>query len=364
MRIGILTFHWAANYGAVLQNFALKTYLEQQGHSVSTINYKPYFADNTLWGFICNKKYKNVCQYIEDLKKDRALQTFRNSKLNLTKRVGRFIELEGVVSDYDVIISGSDQVLNPSFLRNGDGFRVDTPSYFLNFTSKSIKIGYALSFGCTKYPNEDVGYATRLMQNFDKIGVRENSGIYISSQLGRQDAIIVPDPTLLLDSSVYSEIASIKEFSYSKPYFYCFILRNVKSICNSVKKVFGPQNMLLNNEDNNYSMEAWLNKIKNSSFVLTDSFHCVMMCLKLHKPFIAITTQKGNIGMNDRLYTILGKVGLEGRIIHIDNLLNGKDRLNLDVDWINVEQRLDSFAMIGKHFLDFDNINHYEGSSN
>ena len=41
MKIGILTFHWASNYGAVLQAYALQEHLRQAGHAVEIINYQP-----------------------------------------------------------------------------------------------------------------------------------------------------------------------------------------------------------------------------------------------------------------------------------------------------------------------------------
>ena len=40
MKIGIITYHSAHNYGAVLQAFALQEYLQKQGHDVQIINYK------------------------------------------------------------------------------------------------------------------------------------------------------------------------------------------------------------------------------------------------------------------------------------------------------------------------------------
>ena len=43
MRVGILTFHCARNYGAVLQAYALQTYLEKQGHQVYVIDYRPSY---------------------------------------------------------------------------------------------------------------------------------------------------------------------------------------------------------------------------------------------------------------------------------------------------------------------------------
>ena len=40
MKIGILTFHRAYNYGAVLQAYALKKVIESFGAEVEIINYK------------------------------------------------------------------------------------------------------------------------------------------------------------------------------------------------------------------------------------------------------------------------------------------------------------------------------------
>ena len=43
MKIGILTFHCAHNYGAVLQTYALKTHLEHEGFCVEIMNYTPSY---------------------------------------------------------------------------------------------------------------------------------------------------------------------------------------------------------------------------------------------------------------------------------------------------------------------------------
>lgn len=43
MKIGILTFHCAYNYGAVLQAFALQKYLQQMGNNVHIIDYRPKY---------------------------------------------------------------------------------------------------------------------------------------------------------------------------------------------------------------------------------------------------------------------------------------------------------------------------------
>ena len=40
MKIGILTFHRAENFGATLQAYALQTYLSQLGNDVEIIDYR------------------------------------------------------------------------------------------------------------------------------------------------------------------------------------------------------------------------------------------------------------------------------------------------------------------------------------
>mgnify|MGYP001027316730 FL=1 len=41
MKVGILTFHRATNYGAVLQAYALIQYLINQGYDARIVDYKP-----------------------------------------------------------------------------------------------------------------------------------------------------------------------------------------------------------------------------------------------------------------------------------------------------------------------------------
>ena len=43
MKTGILTFHAAHNYGAVLQAYALQEYLKKLGHEVEVIDYRPEY---------------------------------------------------------------------------------------------------------------------------------------------------------------------------------------------------------------------------------------------------------------------------------------------------------------------------------
>ena len=53
-KIGILTFHRAYNYGAVLQCYALQQYLKKQGADVYVIDYKQTWIDGCFKAFSWN----------------------------------------------------------------------------------------------------------------------------------------------------------------------------------------------------------------------------------------------------------------------------------------------------------------------
>lgn len=351
MKIAILTFHWATNYGAVLQTFALQSYLESIGHEVSVINYKPKKYDNTLWTFIRNRKFVHMSAYFQGNKQEKALSDFRHEKLHLTERVYQCFEIEHIAKDFDIIISGSDQVLNPSFLQHGEGKNHISPTYFLGFPFEGKRVGYALSFGCTEYPDKAKQVAQPFLSRFDLVTVRESSGIDIVKSLGRSDAVVVPDPTLLLDSSVYQSLAAESLIRQTKPYTYCFFIRNVAERKNALYPLLQNRSVLWNNEDGHYRMQDWLSKINNSEFVITDSFHCVVMCLKLHKPFIVITELDGNVGMNDRLYTLLKPLQLANRVVHKNGVSVIEILANKNINWAYVENVLTSIQQQGQQFL-------------
>lgn len=349
MNIGILTFHWATNYGAVLQCYALQSYLISIGHNVKVINYKPHQYDESLYKFLRYRKFFHLSEYINAQKKEKALRKFRSDHLIQTERVYTCDTISKIASQFDAIISGSDQVTNPSFLMSGEGRDMVSPTYFQGFPYKGKRIGYALSFGCVVYPEEARKVASNYIDVFDQISVREASGVDIVKYMGRGDAKVVPDPTLLMDSLFYHSLANECHVGQNTRYVYSFFIRNIADRKLTIDNILKEKNILWNNEDRDYTMQGWLNKIKQAEFVITDSFHCVVMCLKLHKPFVVVTDQKGNKGMNDRLYTLLNKLDLSQQIIFKDDLLDSPFIFHFD--WTLIDSKLLEYGNIGKCFF-------------
>jgi len=265
----------------------------------------------------------------------------------MTKRFYSFKELSGNLNEFDVIISGSDQVVNPSFLQNGEGKGIETPTYYLGFDFKGKRIGYALSFGCVEFPQKAVPIASKFLKHFDVISVREKTGVNIVKSMGRGDAVVVPDPTLLMPSSFYHQLAD-ECLDSKNGYIYSFFIRNIAERKPVINELFKDKEVIWNNDEGDYTMQGWLNKIKHSDFVLTDSFHCMVMCLKLHKPFVVVTDKEGNVGMNDRFYTLLYKMSLESVIINKKDLSHYSYQSNDIYNWSLIDDILEDSLSLGK----------------
>lgn len=349
MRIGVLTFHWATNYGAILQCLALQNYLISLGHDVEIINYKPLQYTDSLYNFVRRRKFLHLRDYIHERRKEFALSKFRRQNLIITKPVHSWKDLSSFVSHLDVIISGSDQVVNPFFLMNGEGRNVISPTYYIGFPFNGKRVGYALSFGCVSFPNDCLAIASEYITKFDNISVRETSGVNIVEAMGYKGAVVVPDPTLLMPLEFYNAIASPTH--KEENYIYSFFIRNITTRKRLIGSCLSNQRILWNNYDGDYSMSGFLAKIKNAKCVITDSFHCVVMCLKFHKPFLVVTEHKGNVGMNDRLYTLLQLCGLLSRLIWKDAFKIQVEHLYNEIDWNYVDSSLNDYANMGKEFL-------------
>ena len=87
MKIGIFTFHWATNYGAILQAYALQEYLKSQGNEVEIINYKPKKYDFSWINVVRHpSNLLRLRSVLLDRDKEQCLQQWRENNLCMTER--------------------------------------------------------------------------------------------------------------------------------------------------------------------------------------------------------------------------------------------------------------------------------------
>lgn len=332
MKIGILTFHWGTNYGGVLQAYALQTFLKNFGFDVGIINYAPHTFRDSFFKCFYSKNPKTIFKNIKNYFKERNIKKFRNKFLVQTKRYFTPEELIGNPPQMDIYIAGSDQVWNPFGLNNNGKV------YFLPFGSeKSIKLSYAASFSVTDYPEEQLIQIIPLLKKFKAISVREKSGLEILKKAGVKNGVLLPDPTLLLNEIDYSKIIQMNK-TIRKCDFFFYVLQKHQNSINKIYRHFekDKSNKIVHSNKIKHSVigiETWLNYIKNSRFVITNSFHGVVFSILFNTPFIVVPIEGRLEGMNDRIVTLLESFGLEDRLIWQYDEMKISGLIKKHIDW-------------------------------
>lgn len=342
--VGILTFHWAANYGAVLQAFALEEYLNQNDIDSCIINYVPFYTKFVNKVSMVIHGHANRISTLNN--KDAVINKFREKYFTYSeKKYNSYKQLEKC-ENFDIVITGSDQVWNPSFTMNGEG-KV-TLSYFASFCNAK-KIAYAASFGANKLPDDMKKIIKQQLCEYAAISVREKKAVSILKDMAL-DAEIVCDPTLLLKSEDYEKVINDSQIN-NKYQVFNYIINSGWDISKKINNYICNE---LFHDKTKYngsviSIPEWLYNIKNSEFVVTDSFHGTVFSILFHKPFVSVVDMKNS--MNDRIVTLLDTLGLSDRIISEFN--ENKLSLMIDdkIDWIKVEKKLNGYRNISKDFL-------------
>lgn len=361
MKIGIVTFHNALNAGAVLQAYALQTFLTQIGHKVEFINYAPirkyrfraYIAKSPIVMF---NKWRNIYNG----KKYMSNGDF-NKVLTLSSHTYRtYDDLKNYPPDYDVYITGSDQVWN--------FYTSLSPVYMLDFVPMNKKkMAYAASMGQCSLDKSLYGEFKKKLLSFDAISLREKNGVdFVNALLkGEKLAYQTLDPTLLIDSKAYDKIIN-EEKTNTKHYICTYILAELdkenSEIISTIKSFIGLDIINLRNPDTCIWLSQakntivtpyqWLHYIKNSDFVICSSFHAVVFSLIYHKPFIALVPPRDkNKGGNIRINTLLENMGLLNRIIEHFDLKQIQDILKESINWENIDTRIRRMRDLSIEFL-------------
>lgn len=337
MKIGIITFHWGANYGAVIQAYALQKHISLLGHDVEIIDYRP--LNIQLVQLIKNCLSRNFSA----IKKGELIKRFVKENLIVSKKIYRTSKALLKCKDkYDVIFCGSDQVWNESFLFHSE--RNQNLSYYLSFVGdKTKRCAYAVSFGKDKLQDKTKQVIAKEIKKFSNISVRENTGKEILNDLGFS-AQLVSDPTLLLGADTYSKLIDNKTYKTNRAFFYILHnnQENAKKICNYIDKTIELCPCITEYE--------WLHKIKNSEIVITNSFHGIVFSIIFNTPFVAITVDGSR--MNDRIYTLLEKAGLSDRIISEYDTEKLDKIISTPVNWQDVKNNLSDFIGNSKKYID------------
>lgn len=337
MKIGIITHPLYTNYGGLLQAYALQTILERMGHEVYEIEIKrkkqtipfgkyPFciakrFIKKYLLGVknqkIFLERYENNVWPIISSKTKVFVDRYMHQKL-----LNSYEELE---QDFDAFIVGSDQVWRYKYF---PWFGNDIANVYLKFASGKVrKIAYAASFGTDEweYPVHKTEECKALAKLFDAISVREESGVKLCKSYLGIEAVHVLDPTMLLQKNDYELLIKEPEVKGISKTLFCYILDSNETKNNIIQSIASKHQLVpiyVNakvyeclspiEERIQPPVEAWLGALRDSQFVITDSFHACVFSILFHKQFAVIGNKERGMA---RFVSLLSMFGLVDRLV-------------------------------------------------
>lgn len=345
--IGIINYHRADNYGAVLQSYALQKVIFKCGYDCEIINYKCSYISNhyKLLHFNNLSQLASDVAYLSShIQKKRGFKRFRRDYLVLSETSYDKHNINESNMRYRVFVTGSDQVFNYT----NTGF---DKTYFLNFVeSKNVKCSYAASFGFSEIPKEYKKIYKELLTGFKYISFREQTGSALYKELTSEEAPTLLDPTLIADREIWrfdNDFARNNE-----PYILVYFLeRSSKAFAfvdflkqqTSMKVIYIGSLIKVhrNNLDADYmaglSPDEFVLLFKNASYVVTNSFHGTAFSIIFEKQFWVNLLENGK-ATNDRFMSLLNQLGLNDRFIPSDEY--NTDFLNKKIDYNEVNKLL------------------------
>lgn len=341
MKIALITFHAPYNYGSCLQAYALQEKIKDLGHDVDIINYR-FDGQKKAYRLIRNNG--NAADLIKDLlqipvfrKKKKRAQMFENfiaDNMNLTMEYQDPAQLSNIAYDYDIFVSGSDQIWNKHANElDKEDWKFMHP-YLLTFTNKK-KISYASSIGGTT--NEEI------MQNmapsirkFSFLSAREKQVADRLAMLLKVPVDNVLDPTLLLNKDDYINRFDIEENPKEKYIFY-YSLAGISTVkkhldwidginINNYKVIINTPYAWFPDHGTHKSIVAigpieFLRILNNAECIITDSYHGTLFSVNFEKNFLTLC--KSDAKSDYRKNDILGKLGLANHMVN--EFTNGFD---------------------------------------
>ena len=370
MKIAIITLPLIANYGGILQNYALQTVLKRMGHTVETIAL-PLELQQPWWRKPLAYSKRSVDKYVLRRRKtpvfyeqwyNRTLpalicdmQSFVATHI-LRRKVNSFSDIKE--GEYDAFVVGSDQIWRPAY-----SYRPIMNAYldFAKDWKNTKRVAYAASFGTDRweYSNLQTRQCAALAALFDGISVREEAAVRLCRGHLHCEAVHVLDPTMLLAAEDYVDLLKDKKLEAPRGELLTYVLDETPEKARIIEKVATHYQYAIYRANSRFEdwtaplterkqppVEQWLKDFQDAKFVITDSFHATVFSILFGKPFIVIGNKARGLS---RIDSLLKMFGLEE---HVVSSLTGLDvSWDYDLDTGRVQEVLQARRQTAMEFL-------------
>lgn len=336
LTVGIITMHRVLNFGSVLQTYALQQAVRNLGYNSEVIDYKFPNSEHSMYlepsdespvimslklriiGAI-KRRLRSSKSTDDDIRRGKFLK-FIGEQLKISKDsyTNRY-QIDKTPPLYDIYLTGSDQVWNPSYI----GY--DT-TFMCGFARNGKpRISYAASMAVPEIPVQFVGYYRTELSKYSSISVREKTTIGLLSKFTGKTISLVCDPTLLLTKDQWLNQLNISDCN---KYFIVYVLDytynpypQIFEIIENYHRQYGGKIIVLNGKINQYMKQNGVKVVNtaspidfiryfaSASFVVTSSFHGTIFSLNFKVPFISVVDNR--IGRDSRVTDLLEMMGAE-----------------------------------------------------
>lgn len=361
--VGILTFHCADNFGAMLQAYGLKAYLREKNIKADIIPYEPPFMTGRHWwipyipaGSILKILRRSWKGWRRNLKlgkfffeRRKNMRQFREEYLIGTRQRRFFFSFSLENLHYQYYIVGSDQIWNPDITL---GLR---RVYFGAFKNKNKKkvIAYAASMGKESLPDEYDMQFSELIKSVDHISVRENNAISYINRFYKGKIYSVLDPVFFLQKDDWQKIEKLPG---EERYIFIYMTERNEELVDYVMKLAKKEDLLIINVNGSNEVSGddiltdytagpaeFLGYIHKADYVVTNSFHGVAFSIIFQKKFIVF--QHSSVG--NRISNILEVCEMKDKLYQKDREM----QIEFQVKWDKVEWCIEKNVRLAEKYL-------------
>lgn len=312
MKVGIITFHRAHNYGAVLQCYALQEVLKRMGHDVYVIDYYQPATEET-YKILSAKIIKKLLLHPRSLQRyfqriflrierGKKFQNFRQRFFNLSHSCYTTQDIPAM----DIYVTGSDQLWNINITQGIDEV------FFGHFVrlEGSLLLGYALSGNLKSLNSISDVQLLQYASSYTTLSFREQ--VLADNVAGRTSLPIRVDidPTLLAEKDLWDKMID-NRFEKEK-YILIYQVRYPKQdtkLLNKKAKLLAKRmgcKVVDLTDMTTYSPAEFVSLFKYAQCVITSSFHATVFALIFERPLYSVLLHDGGDARYEHLLTQLG----------------------------------------------------------
>lgn len=372
-QIGIITHYYGSkNYGGVLQSYALCQFLRNQGFDAEQIQFdkdkgesiKRRLGKMYRYALSIPKRIEYRSIYKEIRNREVKFALFRDKQICHSKEVFTQDSLNRLAREYQLYITGSDQVWHPNAVCD---------AYLLDFGVEGVKkMSYAASIAKDTLNAEERERYKKALNDYAAISVREKSAIELLKPIAPVKIEWVVDPVFLLGMEEWRLLAGSK--CDSERYALCYFLGNDFNERELAKEYAKYKNLklkvmpFLNEEvskgDLDYDGEKiisaspneFVQLIQNAEIIFTDSFHAMAFSLLFKRQFYVFErSYESSMGL--RIESLTELFGVQNHYCNMPNKMT-PDYI-YDTPPIDYSEDFTAFEAMRKRSIDYllGNIN-------